>query len=315
MRFQEKLMLVGLALLVFTLVLSSLLSLASFEKIYSRALIKTYEVSGKNLQRNIEASLRFGKPLSGFVAMDSLLAKVREADPVIMRIDVVGSDKTLLYSTGDLERGRSSPYAELYPEFQGPDAPPVHTLQIEKRYVTFLPLRNKRNEIQGYLNLEFGRDQVNSQLQTMALGNLRVLGIIIAASVLVLILLLSLGIVRPIERRLRAFFSQDSEESQDTPETLNCGDRDRDELSRIAVDVKCLLDDSRRELQAFEKEQGSKSRLLGALSELTHLNERLLSEVDDADRPQQLSDLCSELSEAIHLALGEELPPRAGKAV
>ncbi len=315
MRFQEKLMLVGLAVLVFTLALSSLLSLASFEKIYSRALIATYEVSGKNLQRNIEASLRFGKPLSGFVAMDGLLAKVREADPVIMRIDVVGTDKTLLYSTGPLERGRLSPYADQYPHFQGSDASLVQTLQIENRYVAFLPLRNKRNEIQGYLNLEFGRAQVNKQLQSMALGNLRVLGIVIAVSVLVLILLLSLGIVRPIEQRLRAFFAQNSEGNQDTLATLTCSDRDTDELSRIAVDVKCLLDDSRRELQAFEKEQGSKSRLLGALSELTHLNERLLSEVDDADRPQQLSDLCSELSEAIHLALGEELPPRAGKAV
>jgi flagellar biosynthesis/type III secretory pathway M-ring protein FliF/YscJ len=191
----------------------------------------------------------------------------------------------------------------------------VHTLQIEKRYVTFLPLRNKRNEIQGYLNLEFGRDQINSQLQTMALGNLRVLGIIIAASVLVLILLLSLGIVRPIERRLRAFFDQDGDGTQGTPETLNCNERDRDELSRIAVDVKCLLADSSRELQAFQGEQGSRAELLETLRELKQLNESLLSEADDADRRQQLSTLCTELAETIHRALGEKLPAQAGKAV
>ncbi len=315
MRFQEKLMLVGLALLVFTLVLSSLLSLASFEKIYSRALVATYEVSGKNLQRKIEASLRFGKPLSGFVAMDSLLAKVREADPVIMRIDVVAPDKTLLYSTGELERGRLSPYADQYPGFREPDVPAVQTLQIRNRYVAFLPLRNKNSEIEGYLNLEFGRAQVNKQLESMAWGNLRVLGVIIGSSALVLILLLSLGIARPIRQRLRVFFDEHDDHKRGALDALTCNDRNADELSRIAVDVKCLFDDSQRELRLFEEEGEARTKLLAALSELDRLNENLLSQTQDREQQHRLRALYAELSETIHRALGDKPPPDTREAV
>jgi len=62
MRFQLRIIAVTLAILITTLVLNSVLSLASFEKLYLTSLVSTLELAGKNLKRKIEQALRFGKP-------------------------------------------------------------------------------------------------------------------------------------------------------------------------------------------------------------------------------------------------------------
>ncbi len=202
MQFKHKLLFVSLAILVFTLLLSSLLSLASFDKIYSGSLVSTYEVSGKNLHRKIQSALRFGKPLESFTKMGELLDEARKRDAAISRIDVVGPDKTLLYTTAAEKRGDLSPYSAVYPDFSKPDGEQIDTELIEGRYVTFMPLHDRGGKLVGYLNLEFPRQLVYQRLQSLALDNLHVLAPIVAVAGLLLILLIRRLATMPIDERM-----------------------------------------------------------------------------------------------------------------
>ena len=107
MRFQYKIIFVTLAILVATLLLNSVLSLASFEKIYVASLVSMYEVAGRNLKRKIEQSLRFGKPLDKFRGMEQLLEDVREKNPGITLVGVGAPDGKILYHIDTQKIGKN----------------------------------------------------------------------------------------------------------------------------------------------------------------------------------------------------------------
>ncbi len=278
MRFRSKLLFVALAILILTLLLSSLLSLASFDKIYSASLIATYEVSGKNLQRKIQSALRFGKPLAGIVAMDALLDEVREGDADIKRIDVVAPDKSLLYTTGGESRGDKSPYSAAYPDFADPSAPPVTTKLIKGRYVTFLPLRDRSRKLVGFINLEFPREVVYRRLRSMVWDNLHTLTPIIIGAVLVLILLIRNLVSLPIKRKVERLVAStapsraDGEEPQ-RPATDAGNGVAGDELDKLYHAVAHVTEEARSDLRRQSEFESSRNALqadLASLGEAIH---------------------------------------------
>jgi len=271
MRFHNKLLLVGLSILVFTLLLSSLLSLASFEKIYTSSLVATYEVSAKVLQRRIHAAIRLGKPLEQFAAMDELLRGVKDSDRNIQRIDVLAKDKTLLYTTSEEPRGGQSPYAAEYPVFTDGLDSQVFTQLIRGRYVIFLPVRNRAKEVTGYLNLEFPREVVYRRLREMAWENLQSLTPILLGAALLLVGLIRFTLSRPIQRKIEALRAITAPEASLTEvagaEGADAPDQDEfDALRQALAEVAATA----RDLQT------------GAL-EATHLREELRRELAALD--------------------------------
>ena len=99
MKFQFKIILTTLAILIVALVLNSVLSLASFEKLYVASLVSTYEIAGKNLKRKIEKSLRFGKPLTKFTGMERLFAEILDTNPNISAVSITTPDRQVRYHT------------------------------------------------------------------------------------------------------------------------------------------------------------------------------------------------------------------------
>ncbi len=295
MRFQYKLTFVALAILVFTLLLSSLLSLASFEKIYSASLISTYEVSGKNLQRKIQSALRFGKPLPGFVAMHDLLAEVQSGDPDIVRIDVTAPDQTLLYSTGLEPRGAASPYTEQYPDFSAEDTPAVTTRLIKGRYVTFLPLHDRQDQLAGALNLEFPREAVYRQLRSMAWDNLRTLGVIMFGAVVILALLVHYRISIPIQSKLTAIVKNIGARRTDPAPVKTGPDKDGqqgDEFDELHDAVAEIARESAQKLAQRERVIETQQALGRELQRL----DQAMAAALEAD-PAALSDLAARHAE------------------
>ncbi len=217
MRFQHTLLLVALAILVCTLLLSSLLSLASFEKLYSSSLVATYEASGKNMQRRIQAAIRLGRPLELYSAMDELIAEVMEAEPNLLRIDVLTPQQTLLYSSSDQLRGTPSPLQGSLPDLHTLEDRPVITQLIGESYFTLLPLRDRNQQLVGMLHLEFSRAEVYQRLREMAWRNLQSLIPIMLAAAVLLVLLIHQILLRPINRDVAALAKV--EEGQAVPTT------------------------------------------------------------------------------------------------
>ena len=65
-------------LLVLALDFNALLSLNSLEKLYVESIASRNSAIGKDLQRNIEKYLRFGKPIEKFIGMEKLLGETKE---------------------------------------------------------------------------------------------------------------------------------------------------------------------------------------------------------------------------------------------
>ncbi|MCP4397639.1 MAG: hypothetical protein GY801_10120, partial [bacterium] len=73
-----RLIISAVMLLVLALGFNALLSLNSLEKLYVESIASQYSAIGKDLQRNVEKALRFGKPIEKFIGMEKLLEETKE---------------------------------------------------------------------------------------------------------------------------------------------------------------------------------------------------------------------------------------------
>ncbi len=170
------------------------LNLASFEKLYLDSLISSYQVQGRDLQRNIENALRFGKSLEHFVGMDSLLREVQEHSPSLADLVVAKPDGEILHSLRpDPEGGRLPP--ELRLDQAGT---PLSGLLLQDVYYNLLPLRRPDGRLIGLLALSFEAERVRAQTHLLLVDNLKILGLttLFAALVLLAGLHLSIGFQR-----------------------------------------------------------------------------------------------------------------------
>jgi len=198
MKFHAQTTLVALAILCATLLLSSFLSIAAFDRIYAAALISTYEVAAKSLQQKIETALNFGKPLGSFSGMERLLAEALELSPGITSAGVADRDGWVLYHT---DPGRVGQRLLGSPESQGPLTAGA-TRRKGELYVTAMPLRHQGHDPLGILQVTFSRAPLHDRLKTMAIQTLGDLVPLLAAAALLLAALLLFGLIRPLNRRL-----------------------------------------------------------------------------------------------------------------
>jgi HAMP domain-containing protein len=198
MKFHAQTTLVALAILCATLLLSSFLSIAAFEKIYAAALISTYEMAAKSLQQKIETGLKFGKPLGRFTGMDRLLAEMLELSPEITSAGVADRDGWVLYHTDPGRLGQRLPAS---PAVQAPFTAGA-TRRSGEVYVTTMPLRRQAHDPLGVLQVTFSRAPLHDRLKTMAIQTLGDLVPLLAAAALLLAALLLFGLTRPLNRRL-----------------------------------------------------------------------------------------------------------------
>ncbi len=203
MKFQIKAIIIILGILVVTLILNSILSLASFEQFYTGSLISTYGLAGKNLKRYVEQSLRFGKPLESFEGMEDLLGKVAQDNPEISGVGVGTPQGEILYHTDAKMLGMLFP--AKVPPFKGPDA--VEALRLDGMYLMYVPIHDRSKNLVGVVGLSFSRDVIYRKLKDMALDNLKVLWTLMILVSMGFILVMSFLITRPLRHRIAAVTS------------------------------------------------------------------------------------------------------------
>ena len=80
----------SIVLLALSQAFSGSLNVSSFEKLYVDSLVSSYRVIAKDFHKNLETAVRFGKPLENFYGIDRLMANVKEKEPDIENVFVVG---------------------------------------------------------------------------------------------------------------------------------------------------------------------------------------------------------------------------------
>jgi len=203
MNIRIKTIVLTLTILITTLLLNSLLSLASFEKIYVKSLISIYEMAGKNLKKKIERSLRFGKPLDRFQGMDALLKELIKKEPEIARVDIISAAGKIMYHV----TGNKNMYGEIpfdISAFDKKKDEPALTKLINGMYWINLPLYDGSDKIVALLRLSFSREVVYAKLKEMALESFDTLWMIMLLTSMGLVFFLGLLISRPIKREIKA---------------------------------------------------------------------------------------------------------------
>lgn len=203
MKFQTKIFLSTLIILISTLILNSVLSISSFENIYVKSLISTFETGGKNLKRKIEQSLKFGKPLDKYQGMDQLLQDFMINNNHIEFTSIVNQNKEILHHT-DISRIGSLLEFDI-PQFTKER---VLTKNLNNFYVTFLPLYSSSKKLSGHIVLGFPKESIKNRIHSMAFSNFKTLSVLILITGIALILFLSLIIVKPLKSDIKKISDQ-----------------------------------------------------------------------------------------------------------
>ncbi|MCB9482328.1 MAG: hypothetical protein H6680_10995 [Desulfobacteraceae bacterium] len=200
MRFEIRIFFAALAILVFTLVLNSVLSISSFEHVYEKSLISTFEAGGKNLKRKIEQSLLFGKPLENFEGMEKLLKEFTVQHSFINSAGILNSGNKIIYHSNPSEAGKLFEINNFNKEQT------ISTKIIKDSYITLIPLFSN-NKFEGYLFFGFPQKTISEKIFEMIFSNLKLLLEVIFFTGIILITLLGLFITRPLKSKIKQIVS------------------------------------------------------------------------------------------------------------
>ncbi|MFA5904645.1 MAG: MFS transporter [Desulfobacula sp.] len=205
-------------MLILSLGFNALLTSVSLEKLYMEAIVSKYNVIGKDLQRNLENALRFGKTLEKFVGMEKLLKETQKnlmpkienkgTPPVdednrkaALEKDIIVSiskpDGQIVYSTDEQLTGKKIPeIALLNDPGEGTGKKTSETItyvKYENYYIHSLPIREGMNKKWiATAVIFFNEKQIKNLLHSVLLKNIKTISIIILFGASLLIFLFKL---------------------------------------------------------------------------------------------------------------------------
>lgn len=212
----------GFVLLVLALGFNALLTYGSIEKLYVASIVSSYQVVGKDLQRKLEQSLRFGKSIQKFIGMNNLLEETRtrltaridshdstpeassgtdEHAQESVTVSVALPNAAILYSANEGLEGKSVP-PKVWQTYDLPDAAGNPQLQVgyvkyRHSYYVTLPVRDREKTWVATIVMGFGEKQVETLLHRLVQRELQLISII----ALCCIILLPLALKFPIPDR------------------------------------------------------------------------------------------------------------------
>ena len=220
----------GFALLIMALGFNALLTYGSLEKLYVASIVSSYQVVGKDLQRKIEQSLRFGKSIQKFIGMNNLLEETRQrlstgidahdaalqvsgaqhdAARESVTVSVALPGATILYSA-DEDMVGTTVAQKVWLPYDAPAAAGNSQLQADyvknqHTYFITLPVRDRERNWVATIIMGFGEEQVNTFLHQLVGRNLRIIAIITVLGIVLLALALRFLIPGKAFRNLRSF--------------------------------------------------------------------------------------------------------------
>ncbi len=321
MHFWIKIVIATMTILLSTLLLNSILSISSFEKVYTRSLIATLETASTHLVQSIERGVRLGKPLAAFEGMEDLLATFLDNNPNLNGIAITDRTGQLLYFKGtatadhDLFVDHGRRYA---------DSDTLQTQRYDQDYLIHIPLRRSDGMIIGAVLSSFSREVIVTQVKLMATNALQRLGWSLGLTSIALIVLLVFCVIRPIQTRLEriqhglltASPGASPTPSKDTnppnlpiplvldTETIN------NDIINIGVFLQRVALDVHSTHQGLQSMQHLLVDIAAARHELSLYQTMLQSWLDHPDLPAELSPTIAELiaDNRNTIALLDQLP-------
>ena len=204
-----RLILSAIILLMLALGFNALLSLNSLEKLYVASMASQYSAIGRDLQRNIEKSLKFGKSLEKFIGIEKILDDAKQNILQSMSeqfstehfftsiagdisVSIALPDGKILYSTNQELVNTVLP-EQARPNYAAIDSKVSDAYsEYQATYIVPLPIRDGKKVWVGSGIITFSEGQIKSLLVSVQKKSIRLILAVLAASTLLLLLLFSL---------------------------------------------------------------------------------------------------------------------------
>jgi len=192
-------------MLVLALAFNILLTSATLEKLYVETFISKNTVVAKDLQRNLETALRFGKHFDKFIGMDKLILeahqhltpKQKEAgDPDTDKDDLVvyitDPDGDVVYSSRAQVVGTKLPESVRLPMVKEAQTPvEYHCVEHEGVYYLSLPVKEGgARKWVATVTVAFGQEQVKAMLRAIAMKNKNLIALVFFSAMGILVIFL-----------------------------------------------------------------------------------------------------------------------------
>ena len=220
----------GFVLLMLALGFNALLTYGSLERLYIESIVSSYQVVGKDLQRKLEQSLRFGKNIEKFIGMNQLLEETKtrlrargslpdqaaapssghqeREGPGRVTVSVALPDAKILYSA-DQDLVNLSVPQNAWIRYDLNDG---NRMQMQANYVKYqhsylitLPVRDREKTWVATIILGFGEEQAETLLHNLVKKDLKIIGMIMLLCMVVLALMLKVLIPEAATRELSMF--------------------------------------------------------------------------------------------------------------
>ncbi|MGK0289136.1 MAG: putative MFS family arabinose efflux permease [bacterium] len=170
--------------------LNAVLSISSFEKVYLKTLISSYEAVGKDFQRKVDKALRFGKDLQKFLGIKALLKDVKKNNPALDNVSITLPDGTIIHSLDESLTG-SQVSTDIRKNFSKNQKPQLENyILTDGKYYVLLPIQNWRKKWAGTINISFKQELIKKKTKEVIFQNLKILGL----TVMIASILLFLGL-------------------------------------------------------------------------------------------------------------------------
>jgi len=204
-----RLILSAIVLLMLALGFNALLSLNSLEKLYVASVASQYNAIGKDLQRNIEKSLKFGKSLDKFLGMDNVLEDTKQHILRSMNaesggehfftsvtsdisVSIAQPDGNILYSTNQELVNTALP-EQARPNYTDDNIVPAENyFKYQATYIIPIPIRDTKKAWIGTAIVTFDEAQIRALLTAVRDQSIRLILAISGGSALLLIVALNL---------------------------------------------------------------------------------------------------------------------------
>ncbi len=205
-----RLIISAVMLLILALGFNALLSLNSLEKLYVESIASQYSEIGKDLQRNIEKALRFGKPIERFIGMEKLLGETK--DNILRRITIDGTiekkdaeetasqisvsisstEGVILYSSDEKLVGTTLPEQLRQAGVVSRSSSESAYLKYGDVYTAPLPIFDMKKSWVATAIIMFDQQQVKALLHQIRKKDIQQIAVILICSTVILIFLLNI---------------------------------------------------------------------------------------------------------------------------
>ena len=174
---------------------NAILAISSFENTYRNSLISNFRIIARDLKRDIETGVDYGKAIHLFHGMDDIFETIIDRNENVRDIFVTLPGREVLYST-DKDTVGNILGADIFPKFESnPPTEMIYRSEVTEykgSYFISLPVYYNQKQLVGSVHLQFSKRVISERVRLIIQQNARFFLFVFVPTLLVVLVVISL---------------------------------------------------------------------------------------------------------------------------